>query len=184
MCWGGPSTCGGMVTSITPSRCWVCPPSSRMRTRIGPAERISPAPALTIAMLTTLLLFLHGCRHFTDSSPNQIYRRLESCLTEAAQFTELLLTPPTVLEAVSPELLRPTTADVHFKQVNYAHAGAPRFTAPHRRHTSPSSPKSCRRVRHHGRGTRDQAVRRPAPAGCARPRHPARRADPAARRGH
>ena len=28
---------------------------------------------------------------------NQIYRRLESSITEAAQFTELLLTPPTVL---------------------------------------------------------------------------------------
>ncbi|MDQ4033610.1 MAG: hypothetical protein M3332_15725 [Actinomycetota bacterium] len=49
---------------------------------------------------------------------NHIYRRLESCLTEAAQFTELLLIPPTVLEAVSPEPLRPTTADVHFKQVS------------------------------------------------------------------
>ena len=56
---------------------------------------------------------------------NQIYRRLESCLTEAAQFTELLLTPPTVLDPVSPEPLRPTTADVRFKQVSYAHAGAP-----------------------------------------------------------
>jgi ATP-binding cassette subfamily B protein len=56
---------------------------------------------------------------------NQIYRRLESCLTEAAQFTELLLTPPTVLDPVSPEPLRPTTADVRFKQVSFAHAGAP-----------------------------------------------------------
>jgi ATP-binding cassette subfamily B protein len=56
---------------------------------------------------------------------NQIYRRLESCLTEAAQFTELLLTPPTVLDPVSPEPLRPTTADVHFEQVSFAHAGAP-----------------------------------------------------------
>ncbi len=56
---------------------------------------------------------------------NQIYRRLESCLTEAAQFTELLLTPPTVLDPVSPELLRPRTADVRFEQVSFAHAGAP-----------------------------------------------------------
>ena len=56
---------------------------------------------------------------------NQIYRRLESSLTEAAQFTELLLTPPTVLDPVSPEPLRPTTADVRFMQVTFAHAGAP-----------------------------------------------------------
>jgi ATP-binding cassette subfamily B protein len=56
---------------------------------------------------------------------NQIYRRLESSLTEAAQFTELLLTPPTVLDPVSPEPLRPTTADVCFMQVSFAHAGAP-----------------------------------------------------------
>ncbi|MGH3786872.1 MAG: ABC transporter ATP-binding protein [Pseudonocardiaceae bacterium] len=56
---------------------------------------------------------------------NQIYRRLESSLTEAAQFSELLLTPPTVVDPVSPEPLRPTTADVRFKHVTFAHAGAP-----------------------------------------------------------
>ena len=38
---------------------------------------------------------------------NQIYRRLESSMTEAAQFTELLLDPPTVLDPASPEPLRP-----------------------------------------------------------------------------
>ncbi|WP_237774203.1 ABC transporter transmembrane domain-containing protein [Actinosynnema sp. ALI-1.44] len=38
---------------------------------------------------------------------NQIYRRLESSLTEAAQFTELLLEPPTVLDPENPEKLRP-----------------------------------------------------------------------------
>ena len=30
-----------------------------------------------------------------------------------------------MLDAVSPEPMRPTTADVRFKQVSYAHAGAP-----------------------------------------------------------
>lgn len=34
---------------------------------------------------------------------NQIYRRLESSMTEAAQFTELLLTSPTVLDPPAPE---------------------------------------------------------------------------------
>jgi ATP-binding cassette subfamily B protein len=60
---------------------------------------------------------------------NQIYRRLESSMTEAAQFTELLLTPPTVRDPVTPEPLRATAADVRFEQVTFAHdGGAPLFT--------------------------------------------------------
>lgn len=54
---------------------------------------------------------------------NQIYRRLESSMTEAAQFTELLLTPPTVLDPPSPEPLLPAPADVRFEKVTFAHAG-------------------------------------------------------------
>ena len=38
---------------------------------------------------------------------NQIYRRLESSITEAAQFTELLLDPPTVRRPGRPEAARP-----------------------------------------------------------------------------
>ncbi|MFL6124189.1 ABC transporter ATP-binding protein, partial [Actinophytocola sp.] len=56
---------------------------------------------------------------------NQIYRRIESSLTEAAQFTELLLAPPTVLDPPSPEPLRPAAADIRFEDVRFAHAGAP-----------------------------------------------------------
>ena len=56
---------------------------------------------------------------------NQIYRRIESSLTEAAQFTELLLAPPTVLDPPSPEPLRAAGADIRFEQVRFAHAGAP-----------------------------------------------------------
>src|SRR6516164_8749359 len=60
---------------------------------------------------------------------NQIYRRLESSLTEAAQFTELLLTQPTVVDPVAPEPLRPTASDVRFERVTFAHAGGlPLFT--------------------------------------------------------
>ncbi|MFD9407709.1 ABC transporter ATP-binding protein [Streptomyces sp. NPDC059989] len=55
---------------------------------------------------------------------NQIYRRLESSMTEAAQFTELLLTPPTVLDPPSPEPLLSRGADVRFERVTFAHAGA------------------------------------------------------------
>lgn len=56
---------------------------------------------------------------------NQIYRRIESSLTEAAQFTELLLEPPTVLDPPSPEPLRRGPADVVFADVRFAHPGAP-----------------------------------------------------------
>ncbi|MFF3561426.1 ABC transporter ATP-binding protein [Streptomyces sp. NPDC002574] len=58
---------------------------------------------------------------------NQIYRRLESSMTEAAQFTELLMTPATVLDPESPEPLRGgsrRSAEVRFEQVTFAHAGA------------------------------------------------------------
>jgi ATP-binding cassette, subfamily B, bacterial len=54
---------------------------------------------------------------------NQIYRRLESSMTEAAQFTELLLTPPTVRDPVAPEPLRTAAADVRFEHVTFAHDG-------------------------------------------------------------
>jgi ATP-binding cassette, subfamily B, bacterial len=60
---------------------------------------------------------------------NQIYRQLESSLTEAAQFTELLFTQPTVVDPVAPEPLRPKSSDVRFERVTFAHAGGlPLFT--------------------------------------------------------
>ncbi|MFF4492339.1 ABC transporter ATP-binding protein [Streptomyces sp. NPDC001544] len=55
---------------------------------------------------------------------NQIYRRLESSMTEAAQFTELLLTPPTVLDPPQPQPLLTEAADIRFEKVTFAHAGA------------------------------------------------------------
>ncbi|WP_405133844.1 ABC transporter ATP-binding protein [Nocardia sp. NBC_01388] len=60
---------------------------------------------------------------------NQIYRRLESTLTESAQFTELLLKPATVLDPQEPEALQPKGSDVRFDRVHFTHAGAaPLFT--------------------------------------------------------
>ncbi|NUP03950.1 MAG: ABC transporter ATP-binding protein [Nonomuraea sp.] len=56
---------------------------------------------------------------------NQIYRRMESTLTEAAQFTELLLVPPTVVDPPDPQPLRPADAGVRFERVSFAHAGGP-----------------------------------------------------------
>ncbi|MCG7209008.1 MULTISPECIES: ABC transporter ATP-binding protein [Streptomyces] len=55
---------------------------------------------------------------------NQIYRRMESSMTEAAQFTELLLDPPTVLDPAVPEPLAPRAADVRFEKVSFTHTGA------------------------------------------------------------
>ncbi|MEV6329307.1 ABC transporter ATP-binding protein [Streptomyces sp. NPDC051909] len=54
---------------------------------------------------------------------NQIYRRLESSMTEAAQFTELLLTPPTVVDPECPEPLRSRAGDVRFDKVTFTHGG-------------------------------------------------------------
>ncbi|MET7327125.1 ABC transporter ATP-binding protein [Nonomuraea sp. NPDC005650] len=59
---------------------------------------------------------------------NQIYRRIESVLTEAAQFTELLLVPPTVLDPPDPQPLRPADSSVRFERVRFAHTeGSPLF---------------------------------------------------------
>ncbi|WP_037868875.1 ABC transporter ATP-binding protein [Streptomyces sp. SPB074] len=54
---------------------------------------------------------------------NQIYRRIESSVTEAAQFTELLLEPATVLDPPEPEPLAPKDASVRFEAVHFAHSG-------------------------------------------------------------
>ncbi|WP_329424185.1 ABC transporter ATP-binding protein/permease [Streptosporangium sp. NBC_01495] len=56
---------------------------------------------------------------------NQIYRRMESVLTESAQFTELLLTPPAVVDPDDPQPLRPADARVRFERVTFAHTGNP-----------------------------------------------------------
>ncbi|MFF5107502.1 ABC transporter ATP-binding protein [Streptosporangium sp. NPDC000509] len=56
---------------------------------------------------------------------NQIYRRMESVLTESAQFTELLLTPPAVVDPKDPQPLRPADAGVRFERVTFAHSGNP-----------------------------------------------------------
>jgi ATP-binding cassette, subfamily B, bacterial len=75
------------------------------------------------ALVVTFAYFTAATRLMFEF--NQIYRRLESALTEAAQFTELLLAPPTVLDPATPEPLAPSAADVRFERVHFAHAGAP-----------------------------------------------------------
>ena len=56
---------------------------------------------------------------------NQTYRRFESSLTEAAQFAELLLDDPTVLDPDDPHELAPVDASVHFEQITFRYASAP-----------------------------------------------------------
>ena len=75
------------------------------------------------ALIVTFAYFSSATRIMFEF--NQIYRRLESSLTEAAQFTELLLEEPTVVDPASPEPLRTGAADVRFAGVRFAHPGAP-----------------------------------------------------------
>jgi ATP-binding cassette, subfamily B, bacterial len=106
---------------------------------------VAPASVLTNVLGLVLAVALGGGKHgieaiivaFTYYSNatqimfefNQIYRAMESSLTEAAQFTELLLIPPTVVDPIAPEPLRPAASDVRFERVTFAHAGAlPLFT--------------------------------------------------------
>ena len=101
---------------------------------------VAPMSVLTNALGLLLAVALAGRGHGVESVVvaftyynnatrimfefNQIYRRLESSMTEAAQFTELLLTPPTVLDPPSPQALPSRGADVRFERVTFAHAGA------------------------------------------------------------
>lgn len=55
---------------------------------------------------------------------NQTYRRFESCITDAAQFTELLLDPPQIVDPPEPDALAPRDSSVRFERVQFAHAGS------------------------------------------------------------
>jgi ATP-binding cassette, subfamily B, bacterial len=102
---------------------------------------VAPISVLTNALGLLLAVTLSGGRlgveaiivaftYFSNATRmmfefNQVYRRLESSLTEAAQFTEMLLDPPTVLDPPSPEPLRPAPADIRFESVRFAHPETP-----------------------------------------------------------
>src|SRR5687768_8965448 len=60
---------------------------------------------------------------------NRIYRNLESALTDAAQFTELLLDPPTVVDPPEPEALAPRDLGVELRDVTFGYTAdqAPLF---------------------------------------------------------
>jgi ATP-binding cassette subfamily B protein len=53
---------------------------------------------------------------------NRIYRNLETALTDAAQFTELLLEPPSVVDVPEPQTLAPGDRSVEMRNVTFAYA--------------------------------------------------------------
>ena len=65
-------------------------------------------------VFVTFAYFVHATRIVFDF--NQVYRMLESSLTEAAQFTELILEPPTVTDPAEPLSLAASDASVRFEQ--------------------------------------------------------------------
>ena len=58
---------------------------------------------------------------------NRIYRNLEGALTDAAQFAELLLDPPTVTDVASPLVFAPADAGVEFRNVSFRYAPSQRL---------------------------------------------------------
>jgi ATP-binding cassette subfamily B protein len=52
---------------------------------------------------------------------NRIYRVLETALTDAAQFTELLLDPPSIVDATPGQPFEPRDTSVRFRSIRFAH---------------------------------------------------------------
>jgi ATP-binding cassette subfamily B protein len=55
---------------------------------------------------------------------NRIYRNLEGALTDAAQFTELLLEPPSVVDIDVPDAFRPADFGVSFRNVSFRYSAS------------------------------------------------------------
>ena len=55
---------------------------------------------------------------------NRMYRNLEGALTDAAQFTELLLEPPAVADAETIELFAPKEFSVELREVGFRHSSS------------------------------------------------------------
>jgi len=89
------------------------------------ASRMGPAGVA--AVVVTFAYFVQATKILFDF--NQIYRQLERTVTEAAQFAELLLDPPTVLDPEAPEPAARVEASVLLERVRFTHAGnrAPLF---------------------------------------------------------
>jgi ATP-binding cassette subfamily B protein len=55
---------------------------------------------------------------------NRIYRNLESALTDAAQFTDLLLDPPAIVDPASPMSFAPADYGIEIRDISFRHAPA------------------------------------------------------------
>lgn len=82
------------------------------------AIAISTSHHLSLAVLfVTFSYYTTATRIMLDF--NEIYRTIESALSEAAQFTELLLDPPKLLDPTHPKAFKPTSAEVEFKDITF-----------------------------------------------------------------
>ncbi|MFD9741495.1 ABC transporter ATP-binding protein [Umezawaea sp. NPDC059074] len=100
----------------------VIAPLSVLTNALGLAVAVGVSGGLGVeAIVVTFAYFGNATRIMFEF--NQIYRQVESALTEAAQFTELLLDPPTVLDPSQPELLRAKDSRVRFEEVVFGHGG-------------------------------------------------------------
>ncbi|MCX2949105.1 ABC transporter ATP-binding protein [Lentzea sp. NEAU-D7] len=100
----------------------VIAPLSVLTNVLGLVVAIGVSDGLGVeAIVVTFAYFGNATRIMFEF--NQIYRQVESALTEAAQFTELLLDPPTVLDLPHPEPLRARDSRVRFENVVFTHGG-------------------------------------------------------------
>jgi ATP-binding cassette subfamily B protein len=78
------------------------------------------------AVFLTFSYFAQSTRVMWEFS--RIYRNLETSFTDAAQFTELLLDPPAIVDADPVEPFEPSDASIRFRSVRFAYpARAPLF---------------------------------------------------------
>jgi ATP-binding cassette subfamily B protein len=103
-------------------------PMSVLTSALGLAIAVGVSGGLGVeATVVTFTYFANATRIMFEF--NQIYRQFESALTEAAQFTELLLDQPTVVDPEQPEPLRVKDSRIRFDRVVFAHnGGRPLFT--------------------------------------------------------
>ncbi|MFD5827820.1 ABC transporter ATP-binding protein [Lentzea sp. NPDC060358] len=100
----------------------VIAPLSVLTNVLGLVVAIAVSDGLGVeAIVVTFAYFGNATRIMFEF--NHIYRQVESALTEAAQFTGLLLDPPTVLDPEHPEPVRVSDSRVRFDDVVFAHAG-------------------------------------------------------------
>ena len=82
---------------------------------------ISKDAATMATVFVTFSYFLQATRVLFEF--NRIYRNIENALTDAAQFTELLMEPPRLIESPNARELTLTRGEIEFKDVDFAYDG-------------------------------------------------------------